>query len=73
MIKIPIDPYWENAIRHWIFSRSNIPINSRQEEIDLWWQWLEEQGVVVHKDKTFNPYLEFTCDKMATAFMLRWA
>lgn len=73
MIRIPIDPYWENAIRYWVFSRNNIPITSRQEEIDLWWQWLEEQGVVVHKDKTFNPYLEFTCDKMATAFMLKWA
>ena len=73
MIRIPLDPYWTNAIEHWIASRSNIPMTDRNEEIDLWWQWLEDQGVVVNRTATYRPYLEFTCDSMATAFMLRWS
>lgn len=73
MIRIPLDPYWSNAIQHWIASRSEIPMTDRKVEIDLWHEWLESQGVLVYKGVGYQPYLEFECDTMATAFMLRWA
>jgi hypothetical protein len=72
MIHVPLDPYWGNAIQHWIASRSDTPMTERNIEIDLWWQWLEDQGVVVIRTVRFKHYLEFTDDRMATAFMLRW-
>ena len=73
MIRIPIDPYWSNAIQNWIASRSDIAMTDRSEEIRLWHSWLQEQGVLVYHGSGFQPYLEFTCDSQATAFMLRWA
>jgi hypothetical protein len=65
MIKLPIDPYWENAI-NWF-------VEHKQGGIRDFHRWLAEQGVVGLPRNEFTPYLEFINPYQAIIFRIKWA
>jgi hypothetical protein len=65
MIQVPITPYWENAAQWWI--------STGQGNIDQFYQWLENQGVVGLPRAEYTPYLEFMNPYQAVIFRSKWA
>jgi hypothetical protein len=64
MIKLPIDPYWENAIT-WFSEHKHGGIRDFH-------RWMAEQGVVGLPRNDFTPYLEFINPYQALIFRMKW-
>ena len=76
IIKVPVDPYWINAV-HW-YSKNIMYDNiynslERQAELERYDAWMESQGATVVRNGDYYPWLHFTDPSAATMFILRWA
>ena len=66
VIRLPLDPYWENAVQWW--SKQPGPANSGD-----YYAWMAEQGAIGLPRAVFTNYLEFEHEEDALLFRLRWA
>lgn len=66
MIKVPIEPYWFNAVEWWMTNH-----NSNTEDFHA---WLRLQGATVVADRAvFYPWVDFEQEEYAVLFILRWS
>jgi len=74
LIKVPVEPYWVNAIGWWA-EHCLDPCSelNRDQELERCDNWMSEQGVHIIRIGDYYPWLHFTDPVAATVFMLRWA
>jgi hypothetical protein len=69
MTRVPIEPYWFNAIEWWMTTHG---YEEGVKRIDLFNEWLRQQGATVMNRTEFYPWVEFELEEYAVLFVLTW-
>jgi hypothetical protein len=64
MIKVPIEPYWFNAVEWWMTTNNDNIIEFNN--------WLTSQGAIVIERTQFYPWVDFDTEENAVLFILMW-
>jgi hypothetical protein len=74
LIKVPVEPYWVNAVQWYVENCMGICTEENQKkELAKYDAWMSEQGAHIIRIGDYYPWLHFTDPVAATMFMLRWA
>lgn len=74
LVRVPIDPYWINAVFWYVDNCIDVTLNRTQhEELIEYEKWFERQGAEIIRNGDYYPWLHFNDPILATAFMLKWA